>query len=328
MTRMPRSAARRPRAGDVHRLAVEANLAGVPAIGAAENLHQRGLAGAVLAEEHVDVAGAPASGRHCPARRRQETSCGCRASRARAGQSPLFNETGTSNGLPPARITLAALPTFREQQPRLVMLVEHEHLVDPRQSHGIRGGGCSPAPAAARTPARECRMSRRGFPPAAAATRKQPSRTMRYRGRPRSTGSSHVGCTGGATADGNASAALPTSPQASTKTNAAGRESCWLPGGASSAILPSRRISIAGDRVSPRVRIHHRFARHVGQVELRPAPARSGFGRPGLADHVVVGRYPQQRVAALVPALERRHLVPRPLELLGEILPLPSTSTP
>ena len=47
----------RPRAADVHRLAIEADLAGILAVGAAENFHQRRLAGAVLAEQHVDVAG-------------------------------------------------------------------------------------------------------------------------------------------------------------------------------------------------------------------------------------------------------------------------------
>ena len=49
--------ARIARAGNLHGQAVETNLAGVLAIGAAQNLHQRRLAGAVLSEQHVHVAG-------------------------------------------------------------------------------------------------------------------------------------------------------------------------------------------------------------------------------------------------------------------------------
>lgn len=44
------------RARDVHGLAADANLAAVFPIGAAENLHQRRLPGAVLAEQHVHFA--------------------------------------------------------------------------------------------------------------------------------------------------------------------------------------------------------------------------------------------------------------------------------
>src|SRR5439155_18134369 len=43
---------------DDHRLAVEDDLAGIPAIRAAEDLHQRRFAGAVLAEQDVHLAGA------------------------------------------------------------------------------------------------------------------------------------------------------------------------------------------------------------------------------------------------------------------------------
>ena len=46
------------RAGDLHRLIANADLAAVLPIGAAENLHQRRLPGAVLAEQHVHFAAA------------------------------------------------------------------------------------------------------------------------------------------------------------------------------------------------------------------------------------------------------------------------------
>ena len=46
------------RALDVGERAVHANLAGVLAVGAAQDLNERGLAGAVLAEQHVHFAGA------------------------------------------------------------------------------------------------------------------------------------------------------------------------------------------------------------------------------------------------------------------------------
>src|SRR5687767_5320577 len=45
-----------PRILDLDRRAVDPDLAAVLAVGAAEDLHQRRLAGAVLAEQHVDFA--------------------------------------------------------------------------------------------------------------------------------------------------------------------------------------------------------------------------------------------------------------------------------
>ena len=48
--------ARVARAADLHRPAVDPNVAGVLAVCAAEDLHQRRLPGAVFAEQHVDVA--------------------------------------------------------------------------------------------------------------------------------------------------------------------------------------------------------------------------------------------------------------------------------
>src|SRR4051812_30140738 len=48
--------ARGARAADLHGLAVETNLARVPAIGAAKNLHQRRLPGPFRPERHVSAA--------------------------------------------------------------------------------------------------------------------------------------------------------------------------------------------------------------------------------------------------------------------------------
>ena len=56
MTRMPRASASRGLPISTA-LAVDADLARVFTVGAAEDLHQRRLAGAVLAEQHVHVAG-------------------------------------------------------------------------------------------------------------------------------------------------------------------------------------------------------------------------------------------------------------------------------
>ena len=71
------------RAVDVDRLAAHADLAAVLAIRAAENLHQRGLAGAVLAEQHVHFAGVQ---RQIDAVERDDArkASGCRASRGSA----------------------------------------------------------------------------------------------------------------------------------------------------------------------------------------------------------------------------------------------------
>src|SRR5437762_268931 len=45
------------RRADARRLAVDHDVAGIPGVGAAENLHQRRFAGAVLAEQDVHLAG-------------------------------------------------------------------------------------------------------------------------------------------------------------------------------------------------------------------------------------------------------------------------------
>ena len=76
--------ARIARAADLHRLTVEADLAGVLAVGAA-----RGSSSASTCRRRSRRAACGrrrprASGRRRRARRRRETSCGCRASRARA----------------------------------------------------------------------------------------------------------------------------------------------------------------------------------------------------------------------------------------------------
>ena len=56
MMPMP-SCLRGARARDIHRLAVDANLAGVLLVDARQHFHQRRLAGAVLAHQRVHFAG-------------------------------------------------------------------------------------------------------------------------------------------------------------------------------------------------------------------------------------------------------------------------------
>ncbi len=52
------------------------NVAGVGRVDAGEDLHQRGLAGAVLAHQRMDRAALELEAGHCPARRRRGIPCG------------------------------------------------------------------------------------------------------------------------------------------------------------------------------------------------------------------------------------------------------------
>ncbi len=92
------------RAADLHRLAMDDDLARVLAIRAAEDLHQRRLPGAVLAEEHVHVAGLE---RQVDAVERDDA-------RERLADPPHLEDRcggrhriGRSNGGPPAVIVAA-----------------------------------------------------------------------------------------------------------------------------------------------------------------------------------------------------------------------------
>ena len=91
------------RAANLDGLTIEADLAGVLAVRAAEDLHQRRLPGAVLAEQHVDVAGVKRqvdvverddAGKHLPD-----------AAHLEHGRTiATAQRTWTSNGSPPGRI--------------------------------------------------------------------------------------------------------------------------------------------------------------------------------------------------------------------------------
>ena len=105
------------RAVDRRRLAVEPDLAGVLAIRAAENLHQRRLAGAVLAEQHVHVAGVE---RQIDAVERddaRETPCGCRASRAPALPRSRSRDRDLEADAPPARDRSPAPASVSDRRP-------------------------------------------------------------------------------------------------------------------------------------------------------------------------------------------------------------------
>ena len=90
------------------------------------------------------------------------------------------------------------------------------------------------------------------------------------------------------------------------------------PGGRIVGNLAFAAHLLRGDRIRPRMRVHHRFTGLFGEVEQLRIGGVANGGRARLADHVVVGRHPDQGMAALVPAVECRNLVSRSLKFLGD----------
>ena len=245
--------------------AVDADLAGVLAVGAAEDLHQRRLAGAVLAEQHVHFAGVQ---RQIDAVERDDAGKGL------ADAAHLEHRRGCAgaHGIGPRtagrRRRCVCRPCQLQQRWRRARsVVEHEDLVDAGQAHRCRRGrrlsfGRRPARTRARA-ARERRHARVAVRQRDRA-RKQPSRDdaiLRHAAVGRQTQlrppTLHAR---------SASAALPTVAAALRgRRTAADRESCPVPGGASATILPSRRSSCAITAYSHGLRVHHRFARHVAR---------------------------------------------------------------
>ena len=76
---------------------VDVDAPGVVGIDATEDLHERGLAGAVLADERVHLPTLEGEDRPRAAPRRRRSSCGCRASRAAAG-APLLTAAVPGTG--------------------------------------------------------------------------------------------------------------------------------------------------------------------------------------------------------------------------------------
>ena len=102
-----------PRRAEADRLPVQEDLARVVLVEPVEDVHQRRLAGAVLAEERVHLAPAHVEARRRRWRERRGTPCGFRASRGRVPRplgSDLIkpgNEKGRAPG-PPLQRTAAA----------------------------------------------------------------------------------------------------------------------------------------------------------------------------------------------------------------------------
>src|SRR5688572_18353278 len=171
---------------NVHVASLQTDGPGVLAIGAAQNLHERRFAGAVLAEEHVDFASVERQvdpiERH-DARKRLADAAHLENRRG------AVHGSGNSTGGPPGATTFR--PSQRRREPpgwyssssvKTVLMRVRRTGADGSGGNPSRGGRSNACARIART------CSQRMDTGSGMAARKHPLRTMRYSGNPRSDG--------------------------------------------------------------------------------------------------------------------------------------------